>query len=110
MTPLDRGDLCTRWFGVLSIFCVDECRASTCGGVPEIIMVVPAPNGELNPLVLAAAYLAGVTRVFTIGGAQAVAALAYGTETIPSVDKITYRVTVSWLLRSEPCSVKSGLI
>lgn len=58
-------------------------------GVPEIIMVVPAPNGELNPLVLAAAYLAGVTRVFTIGGAQAVAALAYGTETIPSVDKIT---------------------
>ena len=58
-------------------------------GVPEIIMVVPAPNGELNSLVLAAAYLAGVTRVFTIGGAQAVAALAYGTETIPSVDKIT---------------------
>ncbi|MFV5312810.1 histidinol dehydrogenase [Acinetobacter schindleri] len=58
-------------------------------GVPEIIMVVPAPNGELNPLVLAAAYLAGVTRVFTIGGAQAVAALAYGTESIPSVDKIT---------------------
>lgn len=58
-------------------------------GVPEIIMVVPAPNGELNPLVLAAAYLAGVTRLFTIGGAQAVAALAYGTETIPSVDKIT---------------------
>lgn len=58
-------------------------------GVPEIIMVVPAPNGELNPLVLAAAYLAGVSRIFTIGGAQAVAALAYGTETIPAVDKIT---------------------
>ncbi|MEG1042922.1 MAG: histidinol dehydrogenase, partial [Pseudomonas sp.] len=58
-------------------------------GVPEIIMVVPAPNGDLNPLVLAAAYLAGVTRVFTIGGAQAVAALAYGTETVPAVDKIT---------------------
>jgi histidinol dehydrogenase len=58
-------------------------------GVPEIIMVVPAPNGELNPLVLAAAYLAGVSRVFTIGGAQAVAALAYGTQTIPAVDKIT---------------------
>lgn len=58
-------------------------------GVPEIIMVVPAPNGELNPLVLAASYLAGVSRVFTIGGAQAVAALAYGTETIPQVDKIT---------------------
>ena len=58
-------------------------------GVLEIIMVVPAPNGELNPLVLAAAYLAGVSRLFTIGGAQAVAALAYGTETIPMVDKIT---------------------
>lgn len=58
-------------------------------GVAEIIMVVPAPKGELNPLVLAAAYLAGVSRVFTIGGAQAVAALAYGTQTIPPVDKIT---------------------
>lgn len=58
-------------------------------GVSEIIMVVPAPNGELNPLVLAAAYLAGVSRVFTIGGAQAVAALAYGTQTVPRVDIIT---------------------
>lgn len=58
-------------------------------GVGEIIMVVPAPKGELNPLVLAAAHLAGVHRVLTIGGAQAVAALAYGTETIPRVDKIT---------------------
>lgn len=58
-------------------------------GVGEIIMVVPAPEGQLNPLVLAAAYLAGVSRVFTIGGAQAVAALAYGTQTIPKVDKIT---------------------
>ncbi len=58
-------------------------------GVQEIIMVVPAPKGELNPLVLAAAYLSGVHRVLTIGGAQAVAALAYGTETIPQVDKIT---------------------
>ncbi len=58
-------------------------------GVPEIIMVVPAPNGELNSLVLAAAYLAGVSRVFTIGGAQAVVALAYGTQTVPRVDKIT---------------------
>ena len=57
-------------------------------GVSEIIMVVPAPDGELNPLVLAAAFLAGVSRVFTIGGAQAVAALA-GTETVPRVDKIT---------------------
>jgi histidinol dehydrogenase len=57
-------------------------------GVAEIIMVVPAPNGELNPVVLGAAHLAGVDRVFTIGGAQAVVALAYGTATIPMVDKI----------------------
>ncbi|MBK9574906.1 MAG: histidinol dehydrogenase [Rhodoferax sp.] len=58
-------------------------------GVGEITMVVPTPRGEKNPLVLAAAYVAGVTRVFTVGGAQAVAALAYGTQTIPKVDKIT---------------------
>ena len=58
-------------------------------GVGEIIMVVPTPNGAKNALVLAAAYLAGVTRAFTIGGAQAVAALAYGTQTVPAVDKIT---------------------
>jgi histidinol dehydrogenase len=58
-------------------------------GVGEIIMVVPTPRGERNPLVLAAAHVAGVTRVFTIGGAQAVGALAYGTATVPRVDKIT---------------------
>jgi histidinol dehydrogenase len=58
-------------------------------GVGEIIMVVPTPGGEKNALVLAAAYVAGVSRAFTIGGAQAVAALAYGTATIPAVDKIT---------------------
>jgi len=57
-------------------------------GVDEIIMVVPTPGGERNALVLAAAALAGVDRVFTVGGAQAVAALAYGTATIPAVDKI----------------------
>ena len=57
-------------------------------GVEEIIMVVPTPDGEVNEMVLAAAEIAGVTRVYTIGGAQAVAALAYGTETIPGVDKI----------------------
>ncbi|MEY4083195.1 MAG: hypothetical protein RL483_564 [Pseudomonadota bacterium] len=57
-------------------------------GVPEVIMVVPTPGGERNQLVLAAAHLAGVDRVFTVGGAQAVAALAYGTQTIPAVDKI----------------------
>ena len=58
-------------------------------GVGEIIMVVPTPKGEKNALVLAAAYVAGVTRAFTIGGAQAVAALAYGTQSIPAVHKIT---------------------
>ncbi|KAA0874070.1 histidinol dehydrogenase [Nitrincola tapanii] len=57
-------------------------------GVKEIIMVVPTPDGVVNELVLAAAALAGVDRVFTIGGAQAVAALAYGTQTVPRVDKI----------------------
>lgn len=57
-------------------------------GVGELVMVVPAPDGELSPAVLGAAHLAGVDRVFTIGGAQAVAALAYGTETVPPVDKI----------------------
>ncbi len=57
-------------------------------GVTELIMVVPAPDNELDDAVLAAASVAGVDRVFTIGGAQAVAALAYGTESVPSVDKI----------------------
>jgi histidinol dehydrogenase len=57
-------------------------------GVQELIMVVPTPNGEKNALVLAAAAVCGVTRVFCIGGAQAVGALAYGTETVPQVDKI----------------------
>ena len=57
-------------------------------GVKEIIMVVPTPQGETNQLVLAAAYIAGVDKIFTIGGAQAVAALAYGTKTISAVDKI----------------------
>ena len=57
-------------------------------GVGDLIMVVPAPKGEMNELVLAAAYLAGVDRAYAVGGAQAVAALAYGTETFPRVDKI----------------------
>jgi histidinol dehydrogenase len=57
-------------------------------GVDEIVMVVPAPDGEVNELVLAAASVAGADRVFSIGGAQAIAALAYGTETVPRVDKI----------------------
>lgn len=58
-------------------------------GVAEIIMVVPTPRGEKNALVLAAGHVAGVTKAYTIGGAQAIAALAYGTGTIPKVDKIT---------------------
>ena len=58
-------------------------------GVMDIVMVVPTPRGEKNALVLAAAHVAGVTRAFTVGGAQAVAALAYGTRTVPRVDKIT---------------------
>ncbi|MBK1617699.1 histidinol dehydrogenase [Lamprobacter modestohalophilus] len=57
-------------------------------GVPELVMVVPTPGGELNELVLAAAAIAGVDRAFAVGGAQAVAALAYGTETVPACDKI----------------------
>jgi histidinol dehydrogenase len=57
-------------------------------GVPEIVMVTPTPGGETNPLVLAAAHLSGVDRAFRIGGAQAVAALAYGTASVPRVDKI----------------------
>lgn len=57
-------------------------------GVPEIVMVVPAPAGKLNDAVLAAASIVGVTRAFSIGGAQAIAALSYGTETVPKVDKV----------------------
>jgi histidinol dehydrogenase len=65
-----------------------NCIPAKVAGVEEIIMVVPAPGGELNPVILAAASVAGVNRVFTIGGAQAIAALAFGTETVPNVDKI----------------------
>ena len=57
-------------------------------GVPQVVMVVPTPDGVANPLVLAAAHVVGVDRVWTIGGAQAIAALAYGTESVPAVDKI----------------------
>ena len=57
-------------------------------GVKELVMVVPTPRGEVNELVLAAAHVCGVDKVFAVGGAQAVAALAYGTESVPSVDKI----------------------
>lgn len=58
-------------------------------GVSEVVMVVPTPDGEINPYVLVAARLAGVDRIFRVGGAQAIAALAYGTETVPRVDKVT---------------------
>lgn len=61
---------------------------ATVAGVDEIVLITPTPGGEPHPLVLAAAALGGVSRVFTVGGAQAVAALAYGTETMPQVDKI----------------------
>lgn len=90
VTPLDRvgiyvpGGLASYPSSVLM-----NALPAKVAGVGEVIMVVPAPKGELNPLVLAAAYLAEVDRVFTIGGAQAVAALAYGTDSIPKVDKIT---------------------
>ncbi len=57
-------------------------------GVERVVMVVPTPHGEINPLVLAAAHIAGVTEIYRLGGAQAVAALAYGTRSIPPVDKI----------------------
>lgn len=90
VTPLDRvgiyvpGGLASYPSSVLM-----NAIPAKVAGVKEVIMVVPAPKGVLNQLVLAAAHLAEVDRVFTIGGAQAVAALAYGTKTIPQVDKIT---------------------
>ena len=65
-----------------------NCIPARVAGVGEVIMMVPAPDGELSPMVLAAAAIAGVDKVFSIGGAQAIAALAYGTETVPKVDKI----------------------
>jgi histidinol dehydrogenase len=65
-----------------------SCIPARIAGVEEVIMAVPAPDGELNPIVLAAAAIAGVDKVFTVGGAQAVAAMAYGTQSIPKVDKI----------------------
>ncbi|WP_323841122.1 MULTISPECIES: histidinol dehydrogenase [unclassified Moraxella] len=90
VTPLDRvgiyvpGGLASYPSSVLM-----NAIPAKVAGVGVITMVVPAPNGRLNPLVLAAAYLAGVDNVITIGGAQAVAALAYGTKRIDKVDKIT---------------------
>lgn len=65
-----------------------NCIPARVAGVEEVIMMVPAPDNELSPIVLAAAAIAGVDRVVTVGGAQAIAALAYGTESVPRVDKI----------------------
>lgn len=90
ITPLDRvgiyvpGGLASYPSSVLM-----NAIPAKVAGVKEIIMTVPTPNGEPNPLVIAAAYIAQVDRVFAIGGAQAVAAMAYGTQTVPKVDKIT---------------------
>ncbi|WP_199508448.1 MULTISPECIES: histidinol dehydrogenase [unclassified Psychrobacter] len=90
VTPLDRvgiyvpGGLASYPSSVLM-----NAIPAKVAGVKDVIMVVPAPKGVLNPLVLAAAHLAQVDRVFAVGGAQAVAALAYGTQSIPQVDKIT---------------------
>ena len=65
-----------------------NCIPAKIAGVDEIVMTTPASGGAVSPVILAAAKIAGVDRVFRVGGAQAVAALAYGTETIPQVDKI----------------------
>ena len=65
-----------------------NCIPAKIAGVPEIVMTTPAGDGKINPLILAAAKIAGVDRIFKLGGAQAIAALAYGTESVPRVDKI----------------------
>ena len=89
ITPLDRAGLYVPGgkASYPSSVLVNAIPAKV-AGVREVVMVVPTPRGEINELVLAAACLAGVDRVFTLGGAQAVAALAYGTESVPQVDKI----------------------
>ena len=90
ITPLDRAGLYVP--GGLASYpssLLMSALAAKVAGVSELIMVTPTPDGQLNQTVLAAAALAGVDRLFRIGGAQAVAALAYGTRTVPAVDKIT---------------------
>ncbi len=77
-------------------------------GVPRIVMVVPASGGSINPTVLAAARIAGVEEIYRIGGAQAVAALAYGTETIAPVAKIVGRAMPMWQPPSARCSAPSA--
>ena len=89
ITPLDRvGNYVPGGKASYPSSVLMNCIPARVAGVDEVIMMVPAPEGELSPMVLAAAAIAGVDKVFTIGGAQAIAALAYGTETVPKVDKI----------------------
>ena len=89
VTPLDRvGLYVPGGKAVYPSSVLMNAIPATVAGVGEIIMVVPTPDGQRNDLVLAAAALGGVSRVFTVGGAQAIAALAYGTDTLPAVDKI----------------------
>ena len=77
-----------RWDSLISFFSINECIAAKFAGVKKIVMVTPPRKGGIDPHILAAADLAGVDEIYTIGGAQAIAALAYGTESIPKVDKI----------------------
>ena len=76
--------------------------------VPRIVMVVPSPNGALNPLVLAAAELAGVSEIYRLGGAQAIAALAYGTESISPSPRSSAPATPMWRPPSARCSARSA--
>jgi histidinol dehydrogenase len=89
VTPLDKAGLYVPGGkAAYPSFVLMNAIPAKVAGVKELVMVVPTPHGEVNELVLAAAAVAGVDRIFAVGGAQAVAALAYGTETIPQVDKI----------------------
>ncbi len=88
ITALDKAGLYARRKSCISVLSIDECNSGQSSRGWRASDGGSDPNGETNPLVLAAAHIAGVDRIFTIGGAQAIAALAYGTETIPAVDKI----------------------
>ena len=108
VTPLDRvglyvpGGLASYPSSVLM-----NAIPAKVAGVAELIMVVPTPRGEKNPLVLAAAAITGVDRVFTIGGAQAVAALAYGSQTVPRWTRSSDPAMPMWLRPSAACSARS---
>lgn len=79
-------------------------------GVERLVVVVPTPDGAVNPLVLLATEIAGVDEAYRIGGAQAIAALAYGTDTIAPVDKSPVLEMLLWLRRSARCLIRSALI